>query len=283
MNYHTGWQLRHIISQIDNENSFSSEELNKLTAQFQEEIPSLESDNMQKLMSWFSFSDAKEFANFYNGYNLAKKALLEKFPLIVEDENEGLILAAQKHYVSNLKAENILSSGLDQRTIPDGTIITSFIMPRCIFGIDYQVNGSASDVQCQEPILPISGPDFRSCPNFITNNCQAVFDGCVFEQQLNFIRRIVSCFGQEFIWWDVSSVLSGDVNCSFSITGEYVCPGNPNGIGGFSTVIHILDGMHVSSQPLFPDDPFGCYDLVICDYYTSVCITCENPVMACCN
>jgi|GEM_PF-5676027 len=156
-------------------------------------------------------------------------------------------------------------------------------MPRCIFGIDYQQDGVENGFGCNVPVLPISGPDFSECPNFIANNCQSGYDACVLNKQLAFINRIMDCLGQEFVWWDVAELISGNVDCYWTITGEYVCPGNPPGIGGFETAIHILEGMHVSSVSIFQDDPFGCYDLVICTYYPTVCVACENAASACCD
>jgi len=108
----------------------------------------------------------------------------------------------------------------------------------------------------------------------------------VIEEQFEYIDRLIDCFGEEFIYYDKAEILNGECYWTFSQEGddsEYVCPGNEPGTGGFDIVISLIEGF-TSPPPGAPISTELCFECIVNDYYSNVCIKCINVTRdECCD
>jgi len=293
MNYHTGWYIQNISARIENKHTFNSEKIQLLKADWETNgIPDLSSKKMQEISSSFNFKNSIDFANYFNNYGKAKSALAIKFPQLSDSKNASIFLDAQHYFIENLKFENLISTkkiGLRNDTPEPGEVALTFEMPRCHWSQTYE---DSPEVFCFGfiPDLVVTNtnagnPDFSNCPDFIQNNCQHVYDGCVNARQIDFLQAMARCFGDEFIYHDVADILDGD--CFFALSeeggeSEYICE-NPAGTGGFDTVLFILDGFSdISPGGANGQSAEECYDCIARDYFSFVCVSCINLTRSSC-
>ena len=289
MTFQTGWKLKHVFSRIIKDEKNVAQKMSEFKTYFQENgIPDLDSKKMKEFMSYFNFSDSKEFGQYFNLYNESISDLLDKFPQIKQEEN--IFINAQEVYLSNFKAEEIFGSFQNLKNDTPENVFTTIEMPKCHWSQEYAEN---PEVGCfgLVPKLEVvktnkDDPDFSNCDGFIANNCQSVYNQCVIDEQFDYINRLIDCFGEEFIYYDIADILDGECYWTFAQEGqesEYVCPGNEPGTGGFDIVISLIEG--------FTSGPSGttiseeeCFECIVDDYYSIVCAKCVNVTRAeCCD
>jgi hypothetical protein len=298
MAYHTIWQFKHVFAQIESGRRLDIEEMKSIKNEFElNQVPKLNSKRMKDFISWYNYTDPVKFALDFNAYGKAKSSMLTKFPQLIEVSNRQLLINAQDNFLENFAAENYKSTNSLLRNDEPNNIDFSFTMPNCFWNAEYEtVPGGDSFFTCSE--LTNTNEDqetFNGCPNFVSGGCQGFYNQCVFEEQDQFIRGLSSCLGGgEFVYYDVADVADG--NCYWTVAGpgqesEYVCPGNSNGVGGFTTLISILEGPYPSDDDNVPSGngtlfSESCLESIMCTYYATVCSRCVGKTITegdCCQ
>jgi hypothetical protein len=287
MAYHTIWQFKHVFAQIESGRRLDIEEMKSIKNEFElNQVPKLNSKRMKDFISWYNYTDPAKFASDFNAYGKAKSSMLTKFPQLIEISNRQLLINAQDNFLENFAAENYKSTNSLLRNDEPNNIDFSFTMPKCFWNAEYSQEGTDETglFACQRIVDTNQDQEtYNGCPNFVSGGCQGIYNECVFEAQDQFIRDLSSCLGGgEFVYYDVA-----DGDCYWTFAGpeeesEYVCPGNPNGVGGFTTLISILEGPYPSDDVFNPDPTTGvpfsqtCLEQTLCEYFALVCQRCIN-------